>query len=211
MAPFKRQREDAFPPHREWCMFRWGVMEMTSSPSWWGGRAFPDAVRRWVGIIVSCLSLRVSPPTEHLTMKIERIWAMPNKWTFTIKPIWELLDEEIVGLVADPFAGENSPAHEQNDIDEICGSSDVDHKDALVWLKGKRTGRYDTVLYDPPYSITQARSYGKKEYASMKYCADCIIFAPTVWHKQYPPHFKTSIFPKSHTTPSKTYCLSTGF
>jgi len=30
-------------------------------------------------------------------MKIERIWAMPNKWTFTIKPIKELLKEEVVG------------------------------------------------------------------------------------------------------------------
>ena len=28
-------------------------------------------------------------------MKIERKWAMPNKWTFTIKPIAELLKEEV--------------------------------------------------------------------------------------------------------------------
>ena len=28
-------------------------------------------------------------------MKIDRIWAMPNKWTFTIKPIRELLEDEI--------------------------------------------------------------------------------------------------------------------
>ena len=106
-------------------------------------------------------------------MKIERKWAMPNKWTFTIKPIRELLNDEIVGLTADPFAGNNSPAQEQNDIEENAGSMDADHKDALTWLRGKRTARYDTVLYDPPYSITQARQYGKKEYASMKYWADC--------------------------------------
>ena len=106
-------------------------------------------------------------------MKIERIWAMPNRWTFTIKPIKELLNEEIVGLIADPFAGNNSPAHEQNDIQEDCGNIDSDHKDALEWLKGKRENRYDCVLYDPPYSITQARQYGKKEFSSMKYWADC--------------------------------------
>jgi len=29
-------------------------------------------------------------------MKTERVWAMPNKWTFTIKPIRELLEEEMV-------------------------------------------------------------------------------------------------------------------
>ena len=106
-------------------------------------------------------------------MKIERIWAMPNKWTFKIKPIAEFLKEEIIGLTADPFAGQNSPAHEQNDIQEDCGNTDADHKDALSWLKDKRTKRYDTVLYDPPYSITQARQYGKKEFSSMKYWADC--------------------------------------
>jgi len=31
----------------------------------------------------------------------------------------------------------------------------------------------DGIIYDPPYSITQARQYGKKEYASMKYWAEC--------------------------------------
>lgn len=106
-------------------------------------------------------------------MKIERKWAMPSAWTFTIKPIAELLKEEIIGLTADPFAGNNSPAHEQNDINVECGNMDADHKDALIWLMGKRTAGYDTVLYDPPYSITQARMYGKKEFASMKYWADC--------------------------------------
>lgn len=106
-------------------------------------------------------------------MKITRIWAMPNKWTFTIPPIAELLKEEVSGISADPFAGNNSPALEQNDIENERGNIDADHKDALTWLKGKRTGRYDTVLYDPPYSITQARVYGKKEFASMKYWKEC--------------------------------------
>ena len=104
-------------------------------------------------------------------MRIERIWAMPNKWTFTIKPIRELLAEEIVGLTADPFAGMNSSAQEQNDI--VDGRGTGWHIDALSWLKEKRTKHYDTVLYDPPYSINQARMYGKKEFSSMKYWADC--------------------------------------
>lgn len=106
-------------------------------------------------------------------MKIERKWAMPNRWTFTIKPIAELLKNEVIGLIADPFAGKYSPAQEQNDINEDLGNFDADHKDALEWLKGKRMEKYDTVLFDPPYSITQARQYGKKEFSSMKYWADC--------------------------------------
>ena len=36
-------------------------------------------------------------------MRMERIWAMPNKWTFAIKPIAQLLREEMgEGVWADP-------------------------------------------------------------------------------------------------------------
>ena len=42
-------------------------------------------------------------------MEIERIWAMPNKNTFDIKPIKELLGMEVdIGtLWIDPFANKN--------------------------------------------------------------------------------------------------------
>lgn len=115
-------------------------------------------------------------------MRIERVWAMPNKWTFKIKPIRELLDEEMhpmepyLGGEArnswlDPFCGENSPAQIKNDINtEIRANY---HKDALEFLKEIESDYLQGVLYDPPYSITQARMYGKKEFSSMKYWADC--------------------------------------
>ncbi len=92
---------------------------------------------------------------------------MPNKWTFTIKPIRELLEQEISGVFVDPFAGQNGKKYAKltNDI-ELGGV------DALAYLK-KLKGKYDGVLYDPPYSITQARMYGKKEFSSMKYWAEC--------------------------------------
>lgn len=106
-------------------------------------------------------------------MKIERKWAMPNKWTFIIPPISKLLKEEAYGIIADPFSGKNSPAQEQNDINKECGNDNSEHKDALTWLKERKTEKYDTVLFDPPYSITQARMYGKKEFSSMKYWKEC--------------------------------------
>lgn len=45
-------------------------------------------------------------------MKIERKWAMPNKNTFDVKPIKELLDEEVdsAKLWVDPFANKNKIA-----------------------------------------------------------------------------------------------------
>ena len=89
-------------------------------------------------------------------MLIERKWAMPNKWTFTIKPIKELLGEEIKGIYADPFCGENSPAEIKNDLNpnNILAHT---HLDALSFLKGLDDNSFDGVLLDPPYSITQAK------------------------------------------------------
>ena len=109
---------------------------------------------------------------EEKDIIFTRVWSMPSPWTFTIKPIKELLKEEFNGgLWADPFAGQNSPATVRNDIE--LGTKAEYHLDALTFLKDCETNAYNGVLYDPPYSITQARVYGKKEFSSMKYWADC--------------------------------------
>ena len=97
-------------------------------------------------------------------MKIERIWAMPSRWTFTIKPIADLLREEVSGYWCDPFCGENSPAQVRNDLNPSNVSAQT-HLDALTFLKGFDKGSFDGVLFDPPYSISQAKecydSFGK--------------------------------------------------
>lgn len=105
---------------------------------------------------------------------------MPNKWTFTIKPIRELLAEEIkFGDWADPFAGENSPASMTNDLRHEMPTTH--HMDALEFLKSLPSASFDGVLFDPPYSITQAKEcyegYGMDKLntkpTSMKYWGDC--------------------------------------
>jgi tRNA1(Val) A37 N6-methylase TrmN6 len=78
---------------------------------------------------------------------------MPNKWTFTIKPIRELLAREVKGYWCDPCAGENSPAEVKNDLNGKCEFK----LDALEFLKSRKTKEFDGVLLDPPYSITQAK------------------------------------------------------
>lgn len=51
---------------------------------------------------------------------IERKWAMPNRWTFTIPPVRQLLQEELTeGMWIDPFAGKTSPAGVTNDLNRI--------------------------------------------------------------------------------------------
>lgn len=51
-------------------------------------------------------------------MIINRVWAMPNKWTFQIQPITELIKRYVgdgKGWI-DPFAGMTSPAEITNDL-----------------------------------------------------------------------------------------------
>lgn len=87
-------------------------------------------------------------------MRIERIWAMPNKNTFEIKPIKELLTEEITnGLWVDPFANRNKFASITNDLNP---EFDTDyHLDALDFLKLFKDNSVDGILYDPPFSPRQ--------------------------------------------------------
>ena len=87
-------------------------------------------------------------------MKIERIWAMPNKNTFDILPINQLIKSEITsGLWIDPFANKNKIATITNDLNT---EFDTDyHLDALDFLKMFDDNSVDGVLYDPPYSPRQ--------------------------------------------------------
>lgn len=84
-------------------------------------------------------------------MKIERIWAMPNKNTFSIKPIKKLIEEEKTqGLWIDPYANTNKIADITNDLNT---EYDTDyHLDALDFLKMFDDYSVDGILWDPPYS-----------------------------------------------------------
>lgn len=87
---------------------------------------------------------------------------MPNKNTFNIKPINELIHKYLKEnmLVVDPFANANKLATITNDLDP---QYDTDyHLDALDFLKQMEDNSADLVLYDPPYSQRQvSESYRK--------------------------------------------------
>lgn len=85
---------------------------------------------------------------------IQRRWAMPNKNTFDIKPIKELIQSELTnGTWIDPFANQNKLATITNDLNP---DFDTDyHMDALDFLKTFQNESVDGVLYDPPYSPRQ--------------------------------------------------------
>ena len=87
-------------------------------------------------------------------MIIERKWAMPNKNTFSIKPIKDLtLLEKNKGVWIDPFANENKIATITNDLNPNFDTNY--HLDALDFLKLFKDDSIDGILYDPPYSPRQ--------------------------------------------------------
>lgn len=108
---------------------------------------------------------------------------MPNGNTFTIKPIKEFVEAALArhggGVVVDPFANSCTYGTVTNDLNP---EFDTDyHMDALEFLKMLPDESADVVLYDPPYSITQAaqlyKEFGKDKLevsvANMRYWAEC--------------------------------------
>lgn len=97
-------------------------------------------------------------------IKYERRWAMPNRWTFRIQPIAELLDKEIEGFTIDAFAGMSEIADLRNDLNPNTPSQS--HKDSLEFLQALESECADTVLFDPVYSPRQLaecyKSFGRK-------------------------------------------------
>lgn len=87
-------------------------------------------------------------------IKIDRTWSMPDKNTFNIKPLAELLREEITpGVWIDPFANTNKFGSITNDLNPEMPTDH--HMDALDFLKMFQDASVDGVLYDPPYSPRQ--------------------------------------------------------
>lgn len=117
-------------------------------------------------------------------MVISRAWAMPNKNTFDILPIKNLLHRYLgggvkQGVIIDPFANKSLWGTIRNDL-----NPDFDtqyHMDALKFLETLGSETADVVLYDPPFSIHQAvecyKSFGKDKLttnvSSMRYWKLC--------------------------------------
>lgn len=102
-------------------------------------------------------------------IKFNRVWAMPNKHTFQIKPIKELLERYITPFdeVVDPFANNSKWGSITNDLDP---QYDTDyHMDAYDFLHMLDDNSADVVLYDCPYSPRQvSESYKKLDMAVNK-------------------------------------------
>ena len=116
-----------------------------------------------------------------INMQINRIWAMPNKFTFKIKPIKKIVEKYIkeAKIIIDPFANQCKYGTIRNDLNPEFDTNY--HLDALKFLKLMKSNSADLVLYDPPYSIHQAaicyNKFGqdklKQSVANMGYWGNC--------------------------------------
>ena len=114
-------------------------------------------------------------------MIIKKTWAMPNKNTFTILHIKEIVERYVAqsDVIVDAFANNCTYGTIRNDLNPEFDTQY--HMDALEFLRQLPDESADLVLYDPPYSITQAsecyKSFGKDKLevnvANMKYWALC--------------------------------------
>ena len=97
-----------------------------------------------------------------MVIKLSRVWAMPSKNTFTIKPVNDLIKKYLYKNIIsiDPFANSSSLATITNDIDTQYNTNY--HLDALDFLKLFSNQSIDLVFFDPPFSPSQiSRSYKK--------------------------------------------------
>lgn len=103
--------------------------------------------------------------TQGGTITMNRVWAMPNKHTFLIKPIADLINRYVgdgKGWI-DVFAGFHSRAEVRNDINPDTNAQY--HLDAEYFCKNVLFGDWKGILFDPPYSLRQLKecyqNYGK--------------------------------------------------
>ena len=71
-------------------------------------------------------------------MRFERYWAMPNHKTFEIKPIKDLISQELGDNYIDPFPYPFK-------------------QDAIYYMKSFKDASVDKLVFDPPYSAHQLK------------------------------------------------------
>ncbi len=108
---------------------------------------------------------------------MERWFEMPRKWTFQMPKLRKWIEERLEGDVLNLFGGvvrlPNSVHNELNP--DLVADSRLDACDLALWLD--QENRYDTVVFDPPYSAHQAVvSYGHRKQQQVNHARDVVEY-----------------------------------
>ncbi len=104
---------------------------------------------------------------------------MPRKWTFQMPKLRKWVEDRIVGETLNLFGGVvrlgNSTHNDLNPDLLNPGDLNRDAFDLNAWRDSG--GRFDTVVFDPPYSAHQAVvSYGTKRQQRVNHARDVVEY-----------------------------------
>ena len=103
-------------------------------------------------------------------MIMRRVWAMPNKNTFDIKPIrefvWKYLQMAKVSI--DPFARDKRWATYTNDLNPNTKAEYHVEAEEFLRMLLEQGVKADLIIFDPPYSLNQVKEvyerFGEKTF-----------------------------------------------
>jgi hypothetical protein len=121
-------------------------------------------------------------------MTIERIFEMPRVWTFAMPKVRKWVEERLEGDVLNLFGGVTRLTHPHSQADGA--GPDIDYNDINpdvpadlrldacnpdLWAS--MGASYDTVIFDPPFSVHQAVvSYGMKKKQKVTIARDTVDY-----------------------------------
>jgi len=99
------------------------------------------------------------PNNGERSVRTEFYSVQPNKWTFEADKIREWVERELSGRVLNVCCGPTRLDHDdevvRNDIDEsINADLHVDAREIAAHV----TAPFDTIVFDPPFSVYQAQT-----------------------------------------------------
>jgi hypothetical protein len=111
-------------------------------------------------------------------MTIERWFEMPRSWTFQMPKLRAWVESRIDGRTLNLFGGVTRLAGDivYNDLNpDLPADLRRDAYDLSLWTDSG--GRFDTVIFDPPYSAFQAlKTYGAKKAQLVTHARDVVEY-----------------------------------
>lgn len=91
------------------------------------------------------------------SVSFNRVFAMPNANTFSIKPIGDFVRRYLAAstISVDPFARDKTWATHTNELNPATAATHHIDAEAFLRLLGEQKVRVDLGVFDPPYSPRQ--------------------------------------------------------